>query len=238
MIKVGICEDNIILASTVEHFLDTMGKKKLIVMDIDVFSSGEELYKIINDGIRFDIIYLEIDMKRLNGIETAKRIRKTDPNVIIIYISNYENNLMELFEVEPFRLLKKPINEKIFGEYFDKACEKIENEEIYFDYKFNKTITKVLIKNIIYFESRGRTINIIMKDSIDRFYGTLNQLEKKLLNNKFSFLRIHQSYLVNYKYIEKIGLTKLKLMNGIELRISEDRRKNILENYGNMIEKN
>jgi len=236
MIKVGICNHNVVLASAVKQLLNNLGNNKLVVLDIDVFSSGDELCKSLKAGTRYDIIYLEVEMKRLNGIETAKILRQFDPDVLLIYLSSYEKHLTELIETEPFGFLKIPLQDNAFEKCFNRALAKIEKEDLYFEYKFNKTRSKVPMGNIMYFESSGRIINIIMKDGIEKYYNKLNQLEKVLEHSKFSFIRIHQSYLVNYRYIEKIGLTKLKLTNGVELQISEDRRKNILLQYSKLVE--
>jgi DNA-binding LytR/AlgR family response regulator len=94
------------------------------------------------------------------------------------------------------------------------------------------------MRNILYFESKGRIIHIVLHDRADKFYGKMNELENQLENSKFFFLRIHQSYLVNYRFIEKIDLTKVRLINGIELQISEDRNKIILEQYRRLVNKN
>jgi DNA-binding LytR/AlgR family response regulator len=238
IIKIGVCYDNHPSAIWIEQLLEDIGKKKLIAIDIDIFCSGEDLCKIIENGIRYDILFIKIEMNWMNGIECAKHIRHIDPDVLLIYISGYETHLMELFEAEPFGFIKSPINPRVFEECFDRAYSKIEKKDIYFEYKFNKTLSKVLMRNILYFESKGRIIQIVLQDKSDKFYGKLNELENQLENSKFSFLRIHQSYLVNYRFIEKIDMTKVRLINGIELQISEDRKKIILEQYRRLVNKN
>ena len=78
-------------------------------------------------------------------------------------------------------------------------------------------------------------IKIKGKDENGKFYGKLNMLEKKLENGKISFLRIHQSYLVNYRFIKEISFYKVVLYNGMELQISEDRQKSVREKYNVLI---
>lgn len=238
MLRIGICYDNLPSATWIEQLLDDIGKRKLIAIDIDLYCTGEELCKSIKNGIRYDILFIKVEMKWMNGIECAKHLRLIDPDVLLIYISGYEKHLMELFEAEPFGFIKSPIIPRVFEECFDRAYSKIEKKDIYFEYKFNKTLAKVLMRNILYFESKGRIIQIVLQDKADKFYGKLNELENQLESSKFSFLRIHQSYLVNYRFIEKIGLTKVRLINGIELQISEDRKKNILDQYRRLVNKN
>lgn len=174
-------------------------------------------------------------MVRINGIEVARKIRENDADAILIYISAYDNYFIELFEVEPFRFIKKPVDDYIFEVYFNKAYERILKDETYFEYRFNKADYKIPINNISYFESSGRLINIIHMDGKDKFYGKLNYVEKQLGDSKIPFLRIHQSYLVNYRFICKISFSHVTLRDSTVLQISEDRQKKIREQYNNLL---
>lgn len=235
MLNIAVCDDDLVYASKIESLLLEIAKTRLIKMDIEVYSDGSELWKDISEGKTYELIYLDIEMVKLNGIDVAKKIRENDTNVILIYISNFENYFIELFEVEPFRFIKKPVNEKIFGDYFDRAYERIIQDDIYFEYRFNKVLHKILTKNIIYFESSGRLINIKYKDGNGKFYGRLNMVEKQLHNGKIPFLRIHQSYLVNYRFVNKISFSRVILFDGTVLQISEDRQKMIRAKYNELL---
>ncbi len=235
MLNIAICDDDLIFASRVETILLEISKLRLIDMDIEVYSDGCELWNEVSSGKVFDLLYLDIEMIQLNGIDVAKRIRENNTSVIIIYISSYENYFIELFEVEPFRFIKKPIDEKIFFSYFNKAYERILQDEAYFEYRFNKIPHKILTKDIIYFESSGRLIKVWEKGGEGKFYGKLSIIEKQLQPGKISFLRIHQSYLVNYSFIKEISFSRVVLMNGTELQISEDRQKAIRVKYNELL---
>lgn len=235
MLNIAVCDDDLIFASKIETILYAISKRKLIDMDIEVFSDGSELWKSITSGKNFELLYLDIEMMKLNGIDLAKKVREHDTNVIIIYISNYDNYFIELFEVEPFRFIKKPVDEKIFLDYFYKAYERIIQNDVYFEYKFNKIPHKLMTKDIIYFESTGRLIIIRHKIGNEKFYGKLNVVEKQLQNGKIPFLRIHQSFLVNYRFIREISFTKVVLNDGTELHISEDRQKTIRAKYNELL---
>jgi len=173
-------------------------------------------------------------MERVNGIVAAHSIRRMDRTVLLIYISGYEQYLKELFEVEPFRFLSKPVNQKLFSQYFKDACQRITDTSAYYQFAFNKEIKRVLVRDIIYFESQNRVIHIFLKDGFDeQFYGKLNDVETELVERRQRFLRIHQSYLVNYDYIRQMNFSSLIISmgnkNDIMLKISEDRQKAVRE---------
>lgn len=227
MIKVAICDDDVKITCQIENMLDA----NRIDLQISVFFDGSTLERSVLMGNRFDLIYLDIRMKVMNGLETARSIRNVDSDAIIIYVSKYKIFSEELFEVEPFRFISKPINEEIFQRYFNEAYIKITSRETFFQFKYNKTIIKVPVREIRYFESKGRIIYINMVRDKQKFYDKLNEVEKNLLSSKYTFLRIHQSFLVNYTYIKKICCTSAVLTDGTVLQISEERQRKIRTLY-------
>lgn len=236
MINIGICDDDLIFASKIETMLIKISESQLIEMNIEVYSDGCELWSDIQNRNTFDLLYLDIEMLQVDGIDVARKIREKDIDVIIIYISSYENYFIQLFEVEPFRFIKKPVDDEIFCNYFNKAYDRILGRDLFFEYKFNKIPHRITLKNVLYFESYGRLIKIIGKDENGKFYGKLNMVEKKLESGKIPFLRIHQSYLVNYRFIKEISFYKVVLYNGTELQISEERQKLVREKYNFLME--
>lgn len=231
MIKIALCDDEVSITTEIENLLVDIQKQERIVMDINVFFDGTLLEKNILSGERYDLIYLDIEMRNSSGIETARKIRLKDPNVLIIYVSGYEDHMQELFEVEAFRFIGKPIKKSVFYSYFMKANERLSSCAAYFEFKFDKVVSKVLIGDIIYFESKGRAITIYLTNGEEKFYGKLNDLERELENCKITFFRIHQSYLVSYKFIKSMTKTQVKLMNGKILQVSEEKQKESRRKY-------
>ena len=95
---------------------------------------------------------------------------------------------------------------------------------------------KVLCKEILYFESKARQINIHVRDGNKYvFNGKLSEVEKGLSSGKVTFLRIHQSYLVNYLLIKSRSKSNVTLINGEVLPVSEDRQKEFSKEYGRLL---
>ena len=231
MINIAICDDDKYLLNSLEGILEKLGKKIGLEFQIETYSDGQDLVRDINKGCKYDIIYLDIEMKELNGIDTAKEIRTTDDIVIIIYVTNYESYAKVLFSLKPFEFIMKPVNENIFESILERAIQELLKYKFYYCFKFNKSWYKVLVQDIIYFESEKRTICIHTVNEDLRFYGKLSDIEKHFYNSKAVFWRIHQSYLVNFQYILKISYENILLMDGTELSISDERRKEISLKY-------
>lgn len=234
MLNIAICDDDVRATGQMDTLLQEISKRNFIDCDIDIFEDGKELADFVCKGMRFDLIFLDIEMKQEDGITAAKKIREYDKNVLIIYVTSHENHMQESFLVRPFRFLIKPVSTKQFETCFRAAYEEIIAVDSYFRYSYQRVKHKIPIKDILYFESNKRKITIVTNNGVFEAYEKLNAIEKSLKESKASFLRIHQSFLVNYKHVESQAYDYVVMDNGMRLSISEDRRKIISEQYCSM----
>lgn len=245
MIRVAICDDDVALTSAVEKMLDKITSEQDIMIDCAVFFDGSTLVENIQQGTFYDLIYLDIEMKNINGINAAERIRSMDVPALIIYVSSYEKYLKELFNTEPFRFLSKPIDEVAFRSAFMAAYKRISHKAEYFSFTYNKELLKLPLGKICYFESRNRIIyihaaekgNVRQNDPEYKFYGKMNDVEKQLAESNARFIRIHQSFLVNFDYIKGLTFTRAVLYDGTVLQISEDKQKKVRRQFCLMVGK-
>lgn len=230
MLRIAVCDDDMRFAGELEEMVRREAADAGAGVDTEAYSDGGTLVADIEKGYRYDLIFLDIEMGRVDGINAARQIRRVDRSALLIYVSGYEQYLKELFEVEPFRFLSKPVDKAKLGRYFRDACARIGEAEAYYCFSFNKEIRKAAVGDIVYFESRNRVVHIFMSDgSEERFYGRLSTVEKELSEGRHDFLRIHQSFLVNYRFIEKMSFSSVTVLFGngdrLSLKISEDREK-------------
>lgn len=234
MLSIAICDDDIQTTGRMEMLIEKIAKQNFTDTDIEVFWNGKSLADAVVAGERFDIIYLDIEMDKEDGISAAKRIRTYDKNVLIIYVTSHENHMRESFAVRPFRFLVKPVSEEQMENCFKAAYEDINSEDFYFRYSYQRINHKVPIRDILYFESNRRKVFIITEEESFELYGKLNEIEDSLKACKVSFLRVHQSFLVNYKHVKGQAYDFVIMDNGKKISISEDRRKMISEQYCSM----
>ena len=113
MINVAICDDVVSTTGKIETMLQNIAKRNFMPVDTDVFWKGEHLVDSVEMGNSFDIIFLDIEMGQEDGITVARRIRKIDKSVLIVYVTSHENYMMESFEIRPFRFLVKPVSREM-----------------------------------------------------------------------------------------------------------------------------
>lgn len=240
MMNVAICDDDINFIGKFEQMLLTIKNMEHIEFEPEVYLDGKELIEnIYKEGRKYDLIFLDIEMTEMDGLTAAREIRKKDEMTILIYVTSHESYAVEAYDVQPFQFLVKPIDFETLHRYFIKAYEKLTKGPDYFLCEFQRNIHILRIKDIMYFKSNRRVIQIYMNDgNLYKFYGKMNDLEERLKLEKADFWRIHQSYLVNVRYISVISHDHVTLRNKKALSISEDKRKLIGEKYYNYIKGN
>ena len=221
MLNIAVCDDDIQATGRMERMIQEIAKQNFVDIDIDVFWSGENLVDAVVED-------------KEDGISAAKRIRTYDKNVLIIYVTSHENYMKESFEVRPFQFLVKPVSGKQMETCFKAAYEDINSGDFYFRYNFQRINYKVPIRDILYFKSNKRKVFIVTEKENSELYGKLNEIEGSLKSSKVSFLRVHQSFLVNYNHIKGLAYNLVIMDNGKHIPISEDRRKLISEQYCSM----
>ena len=229
MIKIAICDDDKEFASFLERHLGEFSLKFNIQIEVDIFYDGSTLIDFVNRDNIYDIIFMDIEMKEMNGVEAAIHLRECDKKVLLIYVTSYESFAKEVFEVNAFRFLTKPIDLFKLEKYFISACKEIRGKPNYFQFHYKKVPYRVRIDNIMYFQSDLRLTYIVTLNEIHKCYVKLNQVEKSLYDKGIIFYRTHQSFLVNPKYVTAYYYDKMVLQDGTNLTISENRRKRVSE---------
>lgn len=235
MINIAVCDDDYITTTEIETLVKSFLQANHLTFNITLFFNGENLLQTFNKKIYYDIIFLDIEME-VNGITVAKKLRETNNVTLIIYISAYTSYALDLFDVEPFRFIKKPIDHKIFNKYLDLAIKRILSEKQIYTFRYKQMWYSILLKDILYFESNLHIVYIYTVNSIYIHNKKLGDIEKNLKNAYPPFLRIHQSYLVNLKYIQSINFSEVTLFNNTKLQISEKRQKNVQKQFIQIME--
>lgn len=200
MINLAICDDEVIYINEITDLIQNNIFNNM-QYSIKSFKSGEELLDYVKNSI-IDILFLDIEMKNLNGIETAKELKKYLPDCIIFFVTSYNNYITDVFRLNSFQFLQKPINHVDFKYDFNRALEKYKVDHTFIDVKANGFLRNISINEIYYIEVITREIRIHLKDEVVIHTGKISIYEEKL--KMFGFAKTHKSYLVNLSKIECI----------------------------------
>lgn len=230
MIRIAICDDEQTICSLLENILMNIAENITVDFEIETFISGESLCREL-ERRKYDLIFLDIELPKVSGIDIGKYIREELKNelVQIAYISAKEGYAMELFEFRPINFLIKPIKVEKVAKVIQKYMVITEQDNHTFEYKKRMEYYKILMSEIIYFENRNRKVSIYTINGKDEFYDSMENIYNVV--KKHDFLFIHKSIIVNYRFIRKISYEEVVMLDGTVLPISQSRRPAIKTMY-------
>ena len=215
VLQIAICEDvhddAALLCSVVE--------KCVIPAQSHPFSSGEELLESFQAGM-YDLVFMDIYMKGMTGIETVEAIRNIDENVTIAFTTSSPDHTLEGYKLDVHKYIVKPVtepkNEKDVNKALEQALMKKKNRPSITIVLAGGERTEVFLDTIMYFEHKNRVIELHTAERImvTSQSARLDALERQLPSPPF--LRCHRSYLVNLDYVDKTDkeLNAFRMKNG------------------------
>lgn len=228
MYYIGICDDGKNICTNIENMLLQFARENDIKIDTSVWYSGEGLKDYLSSDNHLDILFLDIELFKMTGIEVGKYIRKQldDIGMQIIYISGKSSYAQQLFKTQPLDFLLKPISQDQINEVMKEAIRIIKKKNERFEFQQGRNYYYVSMGDIIYLGSEGRKIKVITLKATFEFYGKLKEVAKKLSED---FILIHQSYIVNREHVFRYTYETVELVDGTALTISSGRRKQVRE---------
>ncbi len=220
MLLIAVCDDIPIECADIAKQIETILKQSNTDFIIKKFFGGLEL---IQSRESFDIIFLDIKMPNINGMELAKQIRKQGRQSLIIFITSASEYVFDAFDVEAFQYLLKPIQTDKLKNVLEKATKKMQIDANidFLMISANRQIQKVFLKDILYIESIGRIAKIHCNNGTLETYEQIGILEDKL-SDKF-FFRCHKCFLVNLNFVDAFNKTEVRLENGEKIMLAKRR---------------
>lgn len=231
--KIAICDDEKYDLEKIEYLLKTeLLKHNISIFEIDTYLSSTRFLQSDEKIMQYDVIFLDINMPRINGIKVAEKIRKVREDVLLIFITAFIDYALDGYRLEAIRFLIKDMLEAMIPECVETIIKKLSLQAQKMEYRFIEGKREVYVDSIMYIESRMHKLFFLLKEAKDRSYSLyekLDNMEAELLD--YGFLRTHKSYLINTKYIKKIANYKVEMENGIILPIPREKFQKVKERY-------
>ena len=205
-------DDNSGALAIIKNSLEGILKSKGIENEILTYTSSDAFLKPDRE---FDLVFCDIEMPGMDGIEVARKYRERHEKSEIVFISNREDRVFDSLKVHPFGFIrKKNFIEDIdflMNSYFDKLEEKNDSSLVV---SYNSKITKVEIAKILYIESRKKNqiIHVDKEKEPVLCCSTMKDFENMLKDK--GFILTHKAFLVNYRFIKDILNDTIEMTNG------------------------
>ena len=208
--RIAICDDEQNQIEYITSIVTSWSNHKGHSCEIRTFASAEAFLFEYEEDKAYDILLLDVEMKNMNGIELAKRIRKDNNRAEIIFITSHFEFVGEGYEVDALHYLIKPISLEKLTQVLTKATEKLSVEPLSVVISSDGETVKLYESDIRYVESFLHYIVIHTKDKEYKIKENMSVFEKRVSDD---FYRIHRSYLVSLKHITRISRTSVNIGN-------------------------
>ena len=217
--KIAVCDDEKSMLEQMEENL----KEFETLFQIDCYTSEEAL---LDSGIYYDLIFLDIDMKGISGIDTARMLRRRDKKVKIVYVTAYEDFRDYAFSVHAFGYLVKPVKRESVHEMIREVLDYTEEETDGPRLKFQteEGIIELKIQEIIYFEYLQRKIRIVSEKGTFHMKGSIGVLGERLA--AMGFAVPHKSFVVNLGQVKHLKGYEIWMTDGSTIPLSQKKSAN------------
>jgi DNA-binding LytR/AlgR family response regulator len=215
-ISVSICDDEQAQRDYVAAFVREWARARDAAVHITGFESAEGLLFAREDAGDADILFLDIQMKKMDGVTLARKIRAANKEIQIIFITGYMEYIADGYEVEALHYLLKPVTEEKIFAVLDRAARKLNHNAKTLLIKHDGGTVRLPLYEIRYLEVLKNYATIHANESYT-VKKTLGELERELDDG---FFRVGRSYIVNLKYIRKVTKTDVLLLDGTSVPLS------------------
>lgn len=227
IIRVGVVEDDAVGTQRVLDHLRRYQDEHGVTFEVRTFRDGRDIVR----GYRpdFDVIFLDIQMEHLNGLEAARRIRTVDADVALIFVTNMAQYAIKGYEVDALSYLVKPVPYFAFSQQLKRSIDRarrVDTDSIVLAAS-GGSLARVPLTDIVYIESIRHRIVVHTIDRVYAFTGTLKAFETDLSGK--GFFRSNNCYLVNLRHVTAVNQSSCVLLGDVELAVSRPRRRAFLD---------
>jgi DNA-binding LytR/AlgR family response regulator len=226
--RIAICDDD-------ENFLRGFRDKLIACGDIvpnaeiSVFPSGDELVSRCGRGNAFDLVFLDMEMPGMSGLETGQKIRELDKTVLIVFLTGFRQYVFESFQIEAFDYLIKPLGEGALISLLTRAFRKYKEQHYIVNLCWQDQVYALAVGEIVYIEGYHRHTVFYTARGKYECVGKLADYESVLF--PYGFLRCHQGFLINMHYIKIIEDRHIVTITGATVDISARKKQECLQRF-------
>lgn len=211
--KIAICDDSDVDRQYISGLVEKWAANTGNTVQTALFTSAENFLFHYTDKKDYDILLLDIEMGDMDGVTMAKKLRRDNDTVQIVFITGYSDYISEGYEVAALHYLMKPVKQEKLFSVLDRAAEKLSKNEKVLNIEIGGEMVRVPVYQIRYADVFGNYVTIHASDTLT-VKMTLGELGKELDDR---FYRVSRSAIVNLTQISRVTKTEIKLNDGVSI---------------------
>jgi Response regulator of the LytR/AlgR family len=224
-VRIAICDDEEVQQKLLGKYLSEWAEENKVFLELKMFSSGEEFAFCWEDDRNYDLLILDIEMGKMNGMELAASIRRQDEEIPVLFVTGYDNYMSQGYEVSALHYLMKPVHkEKLFA-VLDKLGRK-EKQEPKLLFLTESGAVSLPVSKVWYVEARAHRCILYTEDEEYILRSPMGEIVQYLEEYQ-GFVRCHRSYMVNVRHISTIIKPEVILDDKRRLPVSRSAEKEV-----------
>lgn len=232
IVRILICDDELRYADAIRASITRWQKKNCeALLQLDVFLSSEDLLDSLHGKIFYDLAFLDIQFpSELNGLQTAQMLRKGNAQMVIVFVSNYDEYAIDGYRVNALRYLSKPISDAQIFECVDIAWKQWQlSAESHIIVESRQQVIKLSCRTIKYIETQGHYLLLYTTETSSEPISIRKKLSEFVSELPTEmFVQCHRGYAVNLIYVKRISRIEITLLDGGILPLSMRYRDSVL----------
>ena len=230
MLRIAICDDEKIIREEVAHSLNEYSRLRGIDIICDQYATG---YEFLCTNVSYNIVFLDYHLDKdenLTGLSVAKKLRSSNKDMAIIFLTSHPNVVFSSFEVDTFRFLVKPLNMQKLNKALDAFLKSLDTDSTLM-IRIEGAVNVINTKHIIFLEGNGKYCIIHMDSPAKPLecHETLADVEQRLPEE--IFCRCHRSFIVNLKHVQTYDYQEITMRNGEKICTSRSKHKSFEDKF-------
>lgn len=223
--RIAICDDEAVQVQLIRHYIGRWAEARQQQVECFGFSGAEE-YLMHSEEHAFDMLFLDIQMGSISGVELARSLRRHDENVAIVFVTGLREHVFTGYEVQALHYLVKPMREEDCHRCLDLVWDRMQNaREKVLVFSLEGELMRIPFNSIICAEAQGHYLRLVTTGGEYNRKMSLGELEQELAEG--SFCRCHRSYLVNLRHVKRLTPEDAILDDDSRVPISRQNREAI-----------
>lgn len=218
MKQIAICDDETHALEELKRYLYEYGENSRVNLNVVPFCSAEQL---LRSNLDFDLVILDIQMEGMDGMQAAGKLRGLGFKSPVLFLTALKDYVFDAFDVDAVNYLVKPVDKKKLFLSLQKA---LEGEQAGLLIKRGYDYRKILVSDILYFESAGRKVAVHTAGETLEYYQKIRELPARLGR---SFYMPHRSFLVNLSHVKALNGNDVLMDNGDRLPIAKGKKEGL-----------
>jgi len=217
--KIAVCEDEEVFSEQIVEYINEWAKEKSIFIETFTYITAEKFLDEWGDSEDYDIIFIDIKMGKMNGMELAKFIRKTNNEIPLVFATSMKEYILKGYTVSAMQYLLKPVKKEDCFNCLNRVLQTNKIKKYYLFTDTDKTV-RIPITEIIYIKMFSHTATIVTLKKEYEVRKTISQLLEELDDNLF--IKCHKSFIINIRHIESVSKSYATMSNDEEIPLSKD----------------